>query len=80
MIAAREAHLWQRIPLAGEPGRGAPSTREVIAEMVSKGLISSPKQAWRTLEKWARNGWYDYGVTLDLGWKTGNGAPPGATA
>jgi hypothetical protein len=44
------------------------SPRDAIAEMLSAGLIASPKQAWRTLEKWSRQGTYDYGVSLDLGW------------
>lgn len=39
--------------------------RDIIADMLARGLINSPKQAWRTLEKWRD---YNYGVTLDLGW------------
>ena len=26
------------------------------------------KRCWYLLEKWSRLGFYDYGVTLDLGW------------
>lgn len=26
------------------------------------------KRCWYYLEKWNRQGFYDYGVTLDLGW------------
>ena len=26
------------------------------------------KRAWYLLLKWSRKGWYDYGVTLDMGW------------
>lgn len=26
------------------------------------------KRCWYLLEKWTRLGFYDYGVTLDLGW------------
>jgi len=42
-------------------------------------LISGPefpmpyKRAWYLLEKWSKKGWYDYGVTLDLGWMTEKG-------
>jgi len=43
--------------------------RDVIAAMMSRGYIISEKQAWATLTKWSGKGWYDYGVTLDLGWK-----------
>lgn len=31
------------------------------------------KRAWFLLEKWCRKGWYEYGVTLDLGWITEEG-------
>lgn len=63
-----EDYLWERIPVAGQH-QGQPSPREVIAEMHQQGMIQSPKQAWRTLEKWSGKGLYDYGVSLDLGWK-----------
>lgn len=42
--------------------------RDTIKAMLDVGLIESPKQAWRTLEKWANKDMYDYGVSLDLGW------------
>lgn len=56
-----ERALWDAI----DEGRDA---RGVIARMVDRGMIASPKQAHATLEKWARRGLYDYGVSLDLGW------------
>ena len=31
------------------------------------------KQNLYYLSKWARKGWYDYGVSLDLGWLTAAG-------
>jgi len=31
------------------------------------------KRAWYLLQKWSDKGWYDYGVTLDLGWLTDKG-------
>lgn len=31
------------------------------------------KRAWYLLEKWTNKDWYDYGVTLDLGWLTDKG-------
>lgn len=31
------------------------------------------KRACMMLDKWAGKGWYDYGVTLDLGWITTEG-------
>lgn len=60
-----EQYLWDRIGLAGE----GIFPRDIIGEMLGKGMIESPKQAWRTLEKWSRKGFYEYGVSLDLGWR-----------
>lgn len=59
-----ESYLWDRIDSQRTP-------REAINEMLTLGLIESPKQAWATLEKWARKRpfLYEYGVALDLGWK-----------
>lgn len=31
------------------------------------------KRACAILAKWSRNGWYDYGVNVDLGWMTAKG-------
>ncbi|MGG3454227.1 hypothetical protein [Paenibacillus rhizolycopersici] len=31
------------------------------------------KRAWYLLDKWSRKRWYEYGVTLDLGWLTNEG-------
>jgi hypothetical protein len=49
-----------------------------IAEqnLMPRDLINKPdfylhhKRAWYLLGKWSNKGWYDYGVTLDLGWLT----------
>ena len=61
-----EDYLWDRI---GTPYKGDKFPRDVIDEMLEKKMINSPKQAWRTLEKWVGQGIYEYGVCLDLGWK-----------
>lgn len=42
--------------------------RDVINDMLKKGQVNSPKQAWRTLEKWMAQERYEYGVSMDLGW------------
>lgn len=34
------------------------------------GLTLPYKRAWYFLGKWAQKGWYEYGVTIDLGWIT----------
>jgi hypothetical protein len=49
------------------------SVRDIIREMYDAAEIQSGKQAWATLEKWTDKGWYEYGVTLDLGWLTPEG-------
>ena len=63
-----EKYLWDHIPTNAEAGHGR-WPRNVIKDMLDKGMIDSAKQAWRTLEKWCNKRKYDYGVTLDLGWK-----------
>ena len=63
-----EKYLWDRVRSLSDIAHITP--RDVIDGMLSAGLIKSPKQAWRTLEKWSKIGIYEYGVTLDLGWKT----------
>lgn len=66
MKMENEKYLWDNFELEG---LGKPFPRDVIKDMVSKEMLNSPKQAWRTLEKWVNKGWYDYGSCLDLGWK-----------
>lgn len=61
-----EKYLWDNM---NKDGHGKQFSRGVINEMVNTGMIKSPKQAWRTLEKWAAKGWYEWGSTMDLGWK-----------
>jgi hypothetical protein len=61
MVCELEDELERRI-------RAGESARDVIAGMLARASIASPKQAWRTLEKWSGRGRYNWGVTLDLGW------------
>jgi hypothetical protein len=72
-----ELELWLWYQIQGpKDNMGLPcDTRVAIQQMHAEGLIRNPKQAWRTLEKWARKGWYQCGVTLDCGWRTVNEAP-----
>ncbi len=44
--------------------------RDIVNE---PGFPMHPKRAWYLLEKWTNQGWYEYGVTLDLGWLTEEG-------
>lgn len=75
-----EQYLWNRLPTNAHIRLGLSLQlftrcdqawpRDVINEMMGAGLINSAKQAWATLEKWSRKGAYDYGTSLDLGWRT----------
>lgn len=66
-----EDYLWERIPSVSELKQK--STYETINQTVALGMINSPKQAWRTLEKWTDKRIYEYGSRLDLGWKVTKG-------
>lgn len=61
MTRELEMALWSHI-CAGN------AAREWVQNAIDKGIIAHPKQAWRTLEKWASKGLYDFGVAIDLGW------------
>ena len=63
-----EARLWDAMRPTEEFKLGAPPHGE-IAKMLTDGVITNPKQAWRTLEKWERKGLYEYGVSIDFGWR-----------
>lgn len=67
-----EDYLWNEIQYPGDLKWNSHynrTPRDVIEEMLQKGWIKSPKQAWSTLEKWVGKGMYEYGCCLDLGWK-----------
>lgn len=66
MKAHLEKYLWEEMQ---RNGHGDPFPRDVINVMIQKGMIDSPKPAWRTLEKWENKCLYEYGSVLDLGWK-----------
>ncbi len=47
---------------------------ETPRELIYSGTVAiNHKRAKYLLEKWCDKGWYDYGVTLDLGWLTSKG-------
>lgn len=77
MTPAMETMLWDALSPPGRPGFDT-MPRETIQRMVAAGLIATPKQAWRTLEKWADKGWYEFGIALDVGWKTIDSRPTSA--
>lgn len=65
-----EDYLWDHIIFIGDmPNYHNRFPRDVINEMIELGMIKSPKQAWRTLEKWSDKGLYEWGSIMDLGWK-----------
>ncbi len=61
-----EDYMWNTI---GSTDGHLPFARDVIEEMIKKGMLSSPKQAWCTLTKWSKQGIYQWGCCKDLGWK-----------
>lgn len=67
MDAQAEEYLWRHIRFPEESDSEAP--RDVIARMLRLAMIDTPRQAWRTLENWSERDLYDYGVTLDMGWR-----------
>lgn len=42
-------------------------------DLIQTGKYGHYKRCWYMLDKWTRLGWYDYGVTADLGWLTAEG-------
>jgi len=46
--------------------------RERVRDVISEIEIHH-KRCWYLLKKWAEKDWYDYGITLDLGWLTPSG-------
>lgn len=42
-------------------------------DVVNSGIEINYKRCWYLLEKWCGKDWYEYGVTLDLGWLTPKG-------
>lgn len=74
MTAELERYLWDRVPTADRCSE--PFVRDTIAGMRAEGLIRNEKQAWATLEKWCREGCYEFGVALNLGWRDLGGKSP----
>lgn len=62
------AVIAERIP-DRRPSPGCVHVRDIIRELHAGGKIHY-KRAWCLLSKWALKDWYDYGVSLDLGWLT----------
>lgn len=70
-----ELDLWRSIR-TWRPGDHAPTPREWGNQALEDGRINNYRQMVRALEKWSRKGLYDYGVSLDLGWKTSDADTP----
>ena len=69
MRADLENYLYKRIKKGICP-------RLLIRSMFETGKIKSRKQAYATLKKWTNKGYYDYGVSIDLGWITSKERKP----
>ena len=66
--AVAQQALWDRLPCAEDVSCGGRTTRDVVAALIRDGTLTR-KQAWRMLDRWTDEGRYEYGVSLDLGWK-----------
>jgi hypothetical protein len=67
-----EDYLWNEISYVNDERWKSGNNRfprEVIQEIIEKGWINNPKQAYATLDKWIKKGLYSYGSYFDLGWK-----------
>lgn len=62
-----EKQLWDAINPSPIYRHGR-KARDVIAEMANTVGILTDEDALDTLYKWAEEGCYDYGVSIDLGW------------
>jgi len=72
---ADEIYFWHRVKaeigLYAEAGR---TNRKYVRDIINEpDFPIHHKRAWMMLYKWARRGYYDYGVTVDLGWVTPEG-------
>jgi hypothetical protein len=58
----------------GSPYTNPPLTGTSVRELINRpDFFMNYKRAWYVLGKWADKGWYEYGVSLDLGWLTDKG-------
>ncbi len=79
----KEDELWfmsECFKYISDHGRGDEDNRVFFDRFLTPRLIINInpdrinyKRAWKILEKWDDNGWYEYGVSLDLGWITEEG-------
>ena len=68
-----EKHFLQIVYQRGTRLEGVEIIRgEPIRDIINEVPINY-KRCWYLLGKWADKGWYEYGVTLDLGWLTSEG-------
>ena len=69
-MTKKEFKIKQRYTPDKVNGTYRVSPRFIIEVMMESGKIKSRKQAYATLKKWTNKGYYNYGVSLDLGWIT----------
>jgi hypothetical protein len=73
-VALLKACVESKI-VSGRLRYDGPSGRSVAAA-----LNIPPKRACYLFEKWTSKGWYDYGVSVDMGWLEAEGVAAAATA
>ena len=68
MLKEDEIYFWNLIK------KELATSEKTVQDIINKENFSIHyKRAWYLLEKWSQKGWYDYGVSLDLGWITPEG-------
>ena len=72
-----EMQLWAAF--SNDGAYGHPDAVELYGHRwprdAAKSIQMHPKRCLYLCDKWTERGWYEYGVSADLGWKTGDGHP-----
>ena len=66
-----EAELLRRM----KEGMSLPRGKRPWPRQIAQEIGMHPKRLWSICEKWARKGFYEYGVSCDLGWLIDKEAP-----
>lgn len=73
-LDARDFLIAVRRHTTKVPVDGVDTPSGTVRDLINDPLFDIPhKRAWFILEKWVDKKWYEYGVSLDLGWLTAAG-------
>ena len=68
MLKEDEIYFWNLIK------KELSTSEKTVQDIINgKDFSMHYKRVWYLLEKWSQKGWYDYGVSIDLGWITPEG-------